>query len=69
MCKSARVSIVQEPIKQHEQSVFLGVVTDNNEQWTIPLKLNGKQTNFCIDTGAEVTVIPEEVYLESVVLL
>ena len=63
MCKSARVSIVQEPIKQQEQSVFLGVVTDNSEQWTIPLRLNDQQTNLCIDTGAEVTVIPEKVYL------
>ena len=39
-------------------------MTDNSEQWTIPLRLNGQQTNFCIDTGAEVTVIPEEVYFD-----
>ena len=62
MCKSARVSIVQEPTEQQEQNVFLGVVTDSSEQWTIPLRLNGKQMNFYIDAGAEVTVIPEKVY-------
>ena len=37
-------------------------MTDNSEQWTIPLRLNGQQTNLCIDTGAEVTVILEKVY-------
>ena len=37
LCKSASVSIVQEPIKQQEQNIFLGVVMDNSEQWTIPL--------------------------------
>ena len=35
---------------------------DNSEQCTIPLRLNGQQTNFCTDTGAEATVIPEKVY-------
>ena len=64
VCKSARVSVVQQPIKQQEESAFLGVVTNHSEQWTVPLRLNGRQTNFCIDTGAEVTVIPEEVYLD-----
>ena len=58
----ARVSIVQEPLKQQEESVFQGVVADNSEQWTIPLRLNDQQMNFCIDTGTEVTVIPEKVY-------
>ena len=37
-------------------------MTDNSEQWTIHLRLNGQQTNFCINTVAEVTVIPEKVY-------
>ena len=56
MCKSARVSIVPA-IKQEEESAFLGVVTDNGEQ-------NGWQRDFCIDIGAEVTVIPEEMYFD-----
>ena len=46
MCKLARVSIVQEPIKQQEQSVFLGVVTDNSEHWTIPLTKPDEQGEF-----------------------
>ena len=59
-CKSAKISIVSE--SQNEESVFLGVVSGSKDLWTIPLQLNGREVNFCIDTGAEVTVIPETVY-------
>ena len=42
--------------------MFLGVVTGSKEPWTVPLRLNCQQIEFCIDTGEEVSVIPESVY-------
>ena len=38
-------------------------MTGNKEPWTITLGLNGQEIVFCIDTGAEVMVIPERVYV------
>ena len=40
--------------------MFLGAVGEN--PWTVNLALNGQSVEFCIDTGAEVTVIPERIY-------
>ena len=37
-----------------------GAVGEN--PWVVNLRLNGQSVKFCIDTGAEVTVIPEQVY-------
>ena len=32
------------------------------DPWEVELELNGKLTKFKIDTGADITVIPEAVY-------
>ena len=40
--------------------MFLVAVGEN--PWTVNLALNGQSVEFCIDTGAEVTVIPERIY-------
>ena len=43
--------------------VFLGSVdTEHDNPWLISLQLEGKPVEFHIDTGAEVSVIPEPVY-------
>ena len=36
----------------------------SNKQWLITLQLGNSNIKFCIDTGADETVIPEEVYKE-----
>lgn len=47
-----------------EDVAFLSTVTDNEEQpWVAHINLCGRNTVFKIDTGADVTVIPESVYL------
>jgi len=43
----------------------VAVVQGGSQPWTGVLDLNSSQTEFKIDTGADVTVIPEHVYNES----
>ena len=47
-----------------EDYIFLGAIgTERNEDiWSVDLTLNNSLVHFKIDTGAEVTVIPERVY-------
>ena len=46
-----------------EDDLFLGAVgTEQNTIWTANIQLQGKQLEFKLDTGAEVTVISEKVY-------
>ena len=40
---------------------FMGAVGERNP-WVVTLKLNGTLIKFCIDTGAEVTVISEQIH-------
>ena len=40
-------------------------VHGGSQPWTVVLGLNSSQTEFKIDTGADVTVVPEHVYKES----
>ena len=44
--------------------IFLGVVSDSKEPWSVTHRLNGRSTFFCICTGAEVTVISKKIYTE-----
>ena len=48
------------------ESVFLGAVDTSTleSQWTIKIHVNGKQVLFKVDTGAEVTAITEQTYLQ-----
>ena len=43
---------------------FMGSITDriSIEQWLITLETGNSNVKFCIDTGAEESVIPEQVY-------
>ena len=43
-------------------TAFLGAVEPQSSAWFITLTLNGHDTHFKIDTGAEVTAISEEMY-------
>ena len=49
---------------QTEEEAFLGTVSEGgtNRPWMIELKLNKHPILFKIDTGADVTVIPQNVY-------
>ena len=45
------------------EEAFLGTVTSSKDQaWSVNVRLQGKESLFKIDTGAEVTVISEKVY-------
>lgn len=59
VCRSsAKISSIDQ-----EQDAFLGTVTVKKKQhWSITLKVNSKPTEFHIDTGAEVTIISEQVW-------
>ena len=47
-----------------EEEVFLGAVgPDKSSQWEVALEVNGKNAQFHIDTGAEVSVITGRTYL------
>ena len=41
---------------------FLGAINDSSSPLNVTLSLNNTSVTFCIDTGPEVTVIPESVY-------
>jgi hypothetical protein len=43
-------------------TAFLGAVEPQSSAWFITLTFNGHDTNFKIDTGAEVTAISKEMY-------
>ena len=68
MCRSAKVAgLHQKPCEDdtNDSDAFMGGVSSNNgSSWMITLQLNGNSVEFCIDTGAEVTVIPEHIYRE-----
>ena len=61
MCRSKRVSAIREH-NQPEDGFYLGMVSEQQEPWSVALHLNSRSFLFCIDTGAEVTVIPENIY-------
>ena len=67
VCRSTvKVGRVLSQDEQNLDDVFMGAVEKLGEKaanpWIIPLQLNGKPVEFCIDTGAEVTVISEQTY-------
>lgn len=66
VCRSAKVASVQQHSQEDDSdddSVFLGGVSSNvGSPWRMTLQLNSHPVEFCIDTGAEVTVIPEHTY-------
>ena len=61
VCRSS----INDITKQTETTQFLGAITqDNNEPWTIKIQVNRRPIVFKIDTGADVTVIPEELHIQ-----
>ena len=67
MCRS-KVSVGTVDESSEEES-FLGAVhsTTSNQAkpWAVTLKMNGSPIEFKIDTGADVTVIPTDLYVPS----
>ncbi|KAJ8332613.1 hypothetical protein SKAU_G00424020 [Synaphobranchus kaupii] len=60
VCKSEKtVSAVSE-----DSAVLLGVVDAGEEPWTVDVGVRHTKVAFKIDTGADVTVMPEQVYRE-----
>ena len=51
-------------IQKETKEDFLGMVQncENTNPWIITLLVNGKEVEFKLDTGADVTVIPKNVF-------
>ena len=66
VCRAQAQSQSQAGVGVVEESAdvpFLGAVSrDGDNSWLIRLQLNNKHVQFQIDSGAEVTVIPEKVF-------
>ena len=64
-CCKTKVTI-EEIAEDSEEEAFLGTVSANavgaNAPWLVKAKLNGADIEFKVDTGADVTVIPEQLY-------
>ena len=52
---------VQEE-EEEEESFFLETVDAGKDPWTVQLQVRQKKLCFKIDTGADVTALPAEVY-------
>ena len=73
-CRNKAVREVSSECAQEEASAFLGAVgesKDDSNPWKVSLKLNSVPVELKIDTGAEVSVIPESVFkkLEGIALI
>ena len=69
-CKSKVVLSVDDERQDRnsdEDCYFLGAVENNKSQtkWSVDLSLGKAKMRFKIDTGADVTVIPEPLYLQT----
>ena len=63
VCRSAKVSGVTT--ESEEPSAFLGSLGKASENpWTVTLQLDNSPVIFCIDTGAEVTVMSDKTNLD-----
>ena len=49
-------------VTEDNDSLFLGAVDAGDDPWTVDVGIRGSTVRFKIDTGADVTVIPEQVY-------
>ena len=60
---------IREIAEDSEEETFLGTVNSANAigasaPWLVEVKVNGEDVKFKVDTGADVTVIPERIYGE-----
>ena len=64
MCHSVGSVSVDQDETEMEELAYLYAVESCKPQncWRVTLQLNGKPVEFCIDTGADMTVIPKELY-------
>ena len=54
---------MQSQDEQNLYDAFMGAVGGQaSNPWVVTVQLNGKPVDFCIDTGAEVTVIGEQTH-------
>ncbi|UYV75047.1 K02A2.6-like [Cordylochernes scorpioides] len=58
VCRSEALNEIKSEI------AFLGSVEDNSKKWIVPIKVNNRQINFKIDTGADVNVLPLQYYYQ-----
>ena len=70
VCRSKKVRSVTDETESrssHSENYFLGGISEheNKDDWSINLSLGTTKVRFKIDTGADVTVIPEADYLRS----
>lgn len=49
-------------IEKQEESFFLGSVTSDMDPWTVDVKIMDKTITFKLDTGADVSVVPQTVF-------
>ncbi|WAR22841.1 hypothetical protein MAR_036510 [Mya arenaria] len=62
-CYGYAVEVSYKDNDEVEDRSFLGVVTgQDDEQWTIKFKVRQERITFQIDTGADVTLIPDYVH-------
>ena len=69
VCRSKKL-VREVLVSDDSQDEFLGVIHSETDSlssteapWTTNLELNGRNIEFKIDTGADVTVISEQEYL------
>ena len=64
-CKSKKaIDLITSDIPEESENVFLGTIHSTNShttKWLVELYLNKVPVTFKIDTGAEVTAIPEAI--------
>lgn len=62
VCRSEALNEVNTAVSDEEGIAFLGTVSLDGEPWLINLKVNEHTAVFKIDTGADVTVLSEDVF-------
>ena len=67
VCQKKRAQeAAREVVEEHVESAswYIGMVScdEDNGAWTVPLVVGGSTVVFKIDTGADVSIIPETVY-------
>ena len=62
-CRSKRTLCIKEAFDQPDNTLYLEMASDQQEPWSGGLSLNAQSLTFCINTGEEVTVIPENIYI------
>lgn len=62
VCRSSTKSLNAVTTEEEEESFFLGTMDAGKDPWTVQLQVRQKKVCYKIDTGADVTALPAEVY-------